>query len=91
MVTLHPDEVRERLAQRVELLEAEVAGIREELLAAARGSDPAPPVARVFLLEDEYQLRMRESELAWVRDLLRDLTSGALDGLDPWRAHHERG
>lgn len=89
MVTLHPDEVRKHLARRVGLLGAEVAGMREELADAARGAGDAPPVARVFLLEDEYQLRMRETELAWVRELLGDLAAGTLDGLPAWAAHHE--
>ncbi len=89
MVTLRTDEVQEHLARRVELLEAEVTGMQRELQDVARGSDSAPPVARVFLLEDEYQLRMRETELAWVRGLLDDLAAGTLDGLDTWTAHHE--
>lgn len=90
MVTLSPDEVHERMALRAQLLAAEVRAMRETLQGANAGNEGTPPVPRIFLLEDEYQLRMRETELAWVRGLLEELNAGTLDGIDIWRAHHER-
>jgi hypothetical protein len=32
---------------------------------------------------------LREAELGYVRTLIADIESGALDGLDWWRAIHE--
>jgi DNA-binding PadR family transcriptional regulator len=66
----------------VERRRAEVTGSTEEL--ARRG------LGRVYVLEDDYRLAMVEAELAWVRSVLGELDSGALDD-DHWRAHHDRG
>jgi DNA-binding PadR family transcriptional regulator len=46
---------------------------------------------RVFLVESEYALAMRESEAAWVRSLLSEIADGTLSGVDGWRAYHETG
>ena len=46
---------------------------------------------RIFLIETEYALAMREAELGWVRGLLAELTDGTLPGLAEWRRYHETG
>ena len=59
----------------------------------ARGADRhAGTFPRLFLVEDEYELAMREAEAAWVRALLDELDSGhATPGMAEWRAWHETG
>jgi DNA-binding PadR family transcriptional regulator len=67
------------LTAEVERRRAETTASAEEL--ARRG------LGRVYVLEDEYRLAMVEAELAWVRSVLTEFETGALDD-DHWRAHH---
>ena len=46
---------------------------------------------RIFLIEAEYDLTMREAEALWVRSLLAELTEGTLPGLARWRQYHATG
>lgn len=80
---LPPDEVEGLLRMRLAGLAAEIASLRAEL--------DTPGVPRIFLLETEYGLAMREAETTWVDGLLRQLTEGTLPGLAEWRAFHESG
>jgi uncharacterized protein YyaL (SSP411 family) len=48
-------------------------------------------VPRLFLIEEEYALAVREAEAAWVRSLVAELRNGTLPGLDAWRAWHTSG
>jgi DNA-binding PadR family transcriptional regulator len=80
---LPPDEVSDLLATRLTALAAEIEGLRTEL--------DAPGVPRIFLIETEYALAMREAETTWVRALLGQITEGTLPGLAEWRAFHESG
>ncbi|MFF4775326.1 PadR family transcriptional regulator [Microtetraspora fusca] len=82
---LPPDEVTSLLRRRVDLLEAEVAGQRESLAADLQ------EVPRLFLVEAEYDLAIREAELAWTRSLLDELASGTFPDLVLWRDWHETG
>jgi DNA-binding PadR family transcriptional regulator len=64
----------------------------EVLLAQRRGVRRAAEdmgLPRLFLLEDEYMTHLLEAELDWVRKLVKDIDTGALDGLDGWRAWAE--
>lgn len=79
---LGPDEVTDLLQQRVERLEEQQAGQRAEAELHRRS------VPRLFLLEREYDLAMRETELAWTRSLLAELTDGSFPDLEGWRAYH---
>ena len=47
----------------------------------------AGKVPRLFLLEGEFELAMRDAEASWVRALLGELESGAFPGLEMWRAN----
>ena len=40
---------------------------------------------RLFELEAEYVMCLIDAELAWVRLLIKDIETGALDGIDMWR------
>lgn len=46
---------------------------------------------RLFLLESEYALAVREAEAGWVRSLLAELEAGTFPGQDAWRAYRETG
>ncbi|QYC42754.1 Transcriptional regulator PadR-like family protein [Nonomuraea coxensis DSM 45129] len=82
---LGPDEVAGLLRRRLTTLERRLAEGREELERDGR------ELPRLFLLEAEYALTMRQAEAAWVRGLLAELTDGTFPGLDAWRAYHETG
>ncbi|MEV8633255.1 PadR family transcriptional regulator [Streptosporangium sp. NPDC051023] len=82
---LPPDEAVVLLGQRLTGLEERIADQREAL---RRNGDEVP---RLFLVEAEYALAMREAEAAWVRSLLDELTTGSFPGLAQWGAFHETG
>jgi len=54
-------------------------------------ADAAKQVARVFLIEEEFALALREAELTWLRGLLREIDDGTLDGVAQWRQFHATG
>jgi len=82
---LPPDEATDLLRARVRALDEVIAADRA-LLAEATAQ-----VHRVFLVEMEYALAMREAEVAWVRGLLDELAAGTLSGLEQWRDYHASG
>ncbi|MGK5742289.1 PadR family transcriptional regulator [Micromonospora sp. URMC 103] len=85
LAALHPDEAVTLLRQRLERLEEGIRAGRATLAEHLR------QIPRLFLVESEYDLAIREAEAAWVRDLLAELTTGTYPGLDRWRAFHETG
>src|SRR5262249_370569 len=69
------------LVQRCGNLELEIAQARALMqLIQKRG------VQRIFMIENEYALAMREAELAWTRNLIDEIKSGKLGDLDGWSA-----
>jgi DNA-binding PadR family transcriptional regulator len=84
MSALGPDESMELLRARADALEKQVAAQRGAL-------DAAVDVPRIFLIEAEYDLAIRDAELTWVRSLLAEMEGGTLPGLDAWRAFHRSG
>jgi DNA-binding PadR family transcriptional regulator len=84
LAVLGPDRVLELLQRRLTAL--------EELLAAERaevGSYPWLP--RLFMIESEYHLAMREAELGWVRGLVRELRDGSFPLQKQWGHWHATG
>jgi DNA-binding PadR family transcriptional regulator len=81
---LGPDEVTRLLRERLRALDADIAAKRAVLAESA-------PVPRVFLVEAEYALAMREAEAAWVRSLVTELAEGTLSGVAEWREYHATG
>ena len=76
---LRPEDAGALLAQRCNRLEMEISQGHSLLqLAAQRG------VARLHLIEGEYLLAMRESELAWTRQFAEEIRSGTLEGIAEW-------
>jgi DNA-binding PadR family transcriptional regulator len=85
LAALPPDEVVSLLRQRLALLADQLAERRAALEEHGR------ELPRLFLVEDEYELAVREAEATWVRALLGELTGGSFPGLAQWRAFHETG
>ncbi|WP_232661503.1 PadR family transcriptional regulator [Pseudonocardia sp. TRM90224] len=79
---LPPDDVVALLRERLGRLDAEITAQR----AAIEGF--RAEVTRLFLVESEYELAMREAEAGWVRALLGELTSGTFEGLAEWKEWH---
>ena len=84
IVVLPPDDAMMLLTQRARALEVQLA--QHHSVRHAVEGDGLP---RLFLLEDEYVTHLLEAELDWVRRLVKDMETGALDGLDLWRSFSE--
>jgi DNA-binding PadR family transcriptional regulator len=82
---LPPDQVAELLDERALRLEFELAQA-----AAARELVAKQGLPRLFWIEDEFRMRLREAELSYVRELIDAIRSGTLDGLDWWRSVHDQ-
>ena len=80
---LPPDEAAELLDGRVRRLEEEVGEMRSVL-----DSVMAEGLPRLFLIESEHELILREAELRWVRELVRDISDGTLGGIAEWEGFH---
>jgi DNA-binding PadR family transcriptional regulator len=85
LAVLTPDDAVALLRERLAHLEQANAALRESL---AEDSRETP---RLFLIEVEYELALREAETTWVGSLLDELTSGTFPGLADWRAWHSEG
>jgi DNA-binding PadR family transcriptional regulator len=66
---LDKDEVKRLLQARTALLESEIAGMKKGL----EGWLGEMGIPRLFLVEAEYGVAMKQAELSWVRDLIRDI------------------
>ena len=82
---LPPDDVLTLLRERAQHLESELAQA-----AAARELDHKQGVPRLFWVDAEFGALLRDAELGYVRTLIRDIESGALDGTAWWQAIHAR-
>lgn len=83
MPALPPAEAATLLEERVRMLEEEVGGMHARVEAAAEQGLP-----RLFLVEAEHELVLREAELTWVRELVRAIRDGTLGGMLEWRSFH---
>ena len=82
---LSPQEATHLLELRLSRLNEAVAAERAQLDA------DSTEVPRLFLIESEYQLALREAEAAWVASLLRELADDSLPGVAEWRSFHKTG
>ena len=80
-----PQDAVTLLAERAGYLEAELAQA-----AATRELAHKAGIPRLFWVEGEFELVLREAELGYVRQLIHDIESGALDGIEWWRDIHAR-
>ena len=78
---LPPEDVAALLRQRCNALELEIAQMQSVVkLAMDHGLN------RIFLIENEYQIAMRQAELAWTRSLSEELAAGTIEGMEEWAA-----
>ncbi len=80
---LPPAEVAALLEERIQLLEKETGEMRSHMDTTMRGGVP-----RLFLVESEHELVLKEAELSWVRKLVREIEDGTLQGLAEWQSFH---
>jgi DNA-binding PadR family transcriptional regulator len=83
---LPPGDVVNLLTERAARLELDLTQARAVL--AAAGEQQVP---RLFLVEEEYRIALRQAELGYVRELIADIESGALEGVEWWRRIHGSG
>jgi DNA-binding PadR family transcriptional regulator len=86
MPALPPDEVVELLRQRWLNLQIEVAATRSVINLMAEHRLP-----RLFSVEEEYRLAMREAEMEWTRKIAGEIADGALSGVAEWAAAYASG
>jgi DNA-binding PadR family transcriptional regulator len=80
---LPPAEASALLEERVRRLESEVEEMRARLDEVMEQGLP-----RLFLIESEHELILRQAELSWVRELVREIQDGTLGGISEWKAFH---
>src|ERR687893_2564273 len=86
LAALPPSEAAGLLEDRVRLLEDEVGELRSHLDEAAERLG----LPRLFLIESEHELVLREAELGWVRDLVTEIRAGTLGGMRGWWSFHSQ-
>ena len=85
LAALPPSEALALLEERTRLLEEDVGEMRSHLDAAMQQG-----VARLFLVENEHELVLREAEREWGRGLVREIETRKLEGLREWESFHPR-
>ena len=80
---LPPEEAVGLLDERVRRLEGEIEEMRLLLDGVMEQGLP-----RLFLIESEHELILREAELRWVRELVREISDGTLGGMTQWEGFH---
>jgi DNA-binding PadR family transcriptional regulator len=80
MPALPPDDALALLRRRCEMLELAQANARA-VLNQLRSKE----LPRLFSIDLEHRIMLREAELTWVRALADDIGAGTLDGTERWR------
>jgi DNA-binding PadR family transcriptional regulator len=86
LAALPPEQVVDLLKARLTRLtleEAQAGAMREVLQKHG--------LPRLLWVEEEYRDRLRAAEIDYVRSLLRDIQSGALEGAEWWQEVHQLG
>jgi DNA-binding PadR family transcriptional regulator len=78
-----PDRAVELLRRRCTALDAKIEALDEMLADCERMG-----LLRLFVVESEYQRELLRAELRWVRQLIDDIETGRLQGVDQWRRWH---
>ena len=86
IAALSPDEAVGLLEERVRLLEEEIGEMRARLEEGAERLG----LPRLFLIESEHELVLREAELGWVWGLVGEIRAGKLGGMREWLFFHSR-
>jgi len=85
VAVLPPKDVTGLLEERCRRLQQEIEQYR-----ALRKLTATQQIPRLFLIESEYRMTLREAELNWTRGLIADIASGTLEGMERWTAFHEK-
>lgn len=80
---LPPADVAARLRERARELELELVQMRSALGVFAAS------VPRLFWVEFEYRMVLRQAELDWTRELAGEIEEGKLEGSEMWTTWHE--
>jgi DNA-binding PadR family transcriptional regulator len=84
LAALPPEEAVALLKERVRRLDVETGEMRSRLDAAMEQLN----LPRLFLVEAEHELMLREAELGWVRGIVEETETGALGSISEWRSLH---
>lgn len=84
LVALPPSKVLALLRERAARLEVAIAQAH-----AGREAFQKQQVPRLFWIESEFHTALLDAELAYVRKLVDDIDSGALEGVEWWRTKHD--
>jgi DNA-binding PadR family transcriptional regulator len=79
---LPPDEVVYLLQKRIDILEYELLSERAGLEALGKS------VPRLFTIECEYGIALRQAEADWLRGLVTEIRDGTLPGIAMWHEYH---
>jgi DNA-binding PadR family transcriptional regulator len=80
---LPPEDVVDALRRRCAALELEISQMRSAIRHVSEHG-----LKRVFVIESEYSVAMREAELAWTHAMADEIAAGTLDGVEDWRTFH---
>jgi DNA-binding PadR family transcriptional regulator len=83
---LPPDTVLTLLKERAVTLEVELAAAR-----GAREYIQKLGLPRLLWVENEFAMVLKEAEMDYVHRLVREISSGTLDGIDRWRQMYDEG
>jgi DNA-binding PadR family transcriptional regulator len=86
MPALTPEDALAAFQLRANTLEIKLAQVRATLVAAREAGLP-----RLFMIETEFEEQLIGTELHFVSGLIKEMTSGDLDGLDTWKTFHADG
>jgi DNA-binding PadR family transcriptional regulator len=84
LAALPPEEAVALLGERVLRLERENEEMRSRLDVAVEQWN----LPRLFVVESEHELILREAELGWVRGIVEEIEAGELGGLSEWYSFH---
>ena len=82
---LPPQEAADLLQERVGYLEEEVGSMRTEMKEVLEQGLP-----RLFLVEHEHELVLKEAELEWIRSLANEIADETLGGIQEWKDVHSQ-
>ena len=84
LAALPPEEAIALLRERVRRLESENEEMRSRLDTAMEQLK----LPRLFVVEAEHELMLRDAELGWVRGIVEEIEAGELGNLSEWRSLH---
>jgi DNA-binding PadR family transcriptional regulator len=86
---LSPAEVVAALEERTRRLD-EINRTERAKMAELTSGANGQRLPRLFLIEHEYELAVKEAELRWTRELIREIENRSLDGIDLWESFHRQ-